>query len=243
MANDDLKNKWQPCIRHAKHITAGQATVLAETGVGGPADRAFSHMGIETGYTGDPKLKSRGVNQCCPKPGQDCTPDCRAWGLFQIYWPPFRGVDWQRLFDPAYNCYVGLKTLAIYYQQCGSWPGASNKFFTGVACDPIGVEDGSTGTDDSEYRKAMERNMRELNTLGIGQAVTGGGTDANPKPPKGSTPDGGTNTPGEKCIPGTPICVDPSAILNAQLEQYAGRALVFILGAALLLIGAWRLAR
>ena len=134
MANDDLKNKWQPCIRHAKHITAAQALVMAETGVWVAADRAFGHMGIETGYTGNPKLKSRGVNRCCPKPGQDCTPDCRAWGLFQIFWPPFRGVDWDRLFDPAYNCYIGLKVLAARYQECGNWPAASSAFFSG-SCD------------------------------------------------------------------------------------------------------------
>lgn len=242
MANDDLKNKWQPCIRHAKHITAAQALVMAETGVWVAADRAFGHMGIETGYTGDPKLKSRGINSCCPKPGQDCTPDCRAWGLFQIFWPPFRGVDWQRLFDPAYNCYIGLKVLAVRYQECGSWPAASSAFFSG-SCEIIGVEDGSTGTDDAEYRRALERNIKELNTLGIGQAVTGGGPTTDPKDPTTSTPDGGTNTPGEKCIPGTPICVDPGAILAGQLDQYAGRALVFIVGVGMILIAAWSLAR
>jgi hypothetical protein len=96
---DALKNRWQPCIRHAKHITSQQAVVLAETGIWVNADRAFAHMGIETGYTGDPKLKVGGQS-VLSETRQDCSPDCRAWGLFQIFWPPFRGVDWKRLFDP-----------------------------------------------------------------------------------------------------------------------------------------------
>ena len=242
MANlDDLKNRWQPCIRHAKHITSQQAVVLAETGVWVNADRAFAHMGIETGYTGDPKLKSRGVNRCCPNPGKECSPDCRAWGLFQIFWPPFRGVDWNRALDAEYNCYLGLRTLATRYLECGNWPGASAAFFSG-SCSLNGTEDVSTGTDDAEYRAALERNMRELNQLGITAGV------GNTKPPKGtdpetSTPDGGTNTPGEKCLPGTDLCIDPGAIAAARLRDMVGRSLLFIFGAALLLIGAWRVAR
>ena len=238
---DDLKNRWQPMVRHASKLTAAQALVLAETGVWVPADRAFSHMGIETGYTGDPKLKSRGVNRCCPKPGQDCTPDCRAWGLFQIFWPPFRGVDWQRLFDVEYNCYIGLKALAVRHQECGSWPGASSAFFSG-SCEIIGTEDGSTGTDDSEYRAAMARNIKELNQIGIASGI------GSVQPPKGSgpetsTPDGGTNTTGAKCLPGTDICIDPGAIAAGRLQDVVGRSLIFILGAGLLLIGAWKVAR
>lgn len=248
MANEDLKNKWQPCIRHAKHITAAQALVMGETGVWVNADRAFAHMGIETGYTGDPKLNSRGVNSDggtnCHKKG-DCAPDLRAHGLFQIFWPPFRGVDWGKINDAAYNCYIGLKVLAYRYQECGNWPGASAAFFSG-SCNLNGTEDVSTGTDDAEYRAALERNMRELNTLGIGVAVgDGGGTTTDPKDPKGSPQDGGPNTPtdGKTCIPGTPICVDTGAIVAAQAELFTGRILVFVLGAALLLIGAWAVAR
>ena len=240
MANDDLKNRWQPCVRHAKHITAAQTLVLGETGVWVNADRALAHMGIETGYTGDPKLKSRGVNRCCPKPGQDCTPDCRAWGLFQIFWPPFRGVDWQRLFDPAYNCYIGLKVLAVRYQECGNWQGASSAFFSG-SCQIIGTEDGSTGTDDREYRAALERNIKELNSLGIG-AVAGGATPPKGSDPETSTRDGGTNTTSAKCLPGTDICIDPGAIVADQIEANTGRVLVAVLGAALLLLGAWKVA-
>jgi hypothetical protein len=100
MANDDLKNRWQPCIRHAKHITAQQAVVLAETGVWVAADRAFRSYGDRDGYTGDPKIKESGVNRCCPKPGQDCTPDCRAWGLFQISGPRSAESIGNGSFDP-----------------------------------------------------------------------------------------------------------------------------------------------
>ena len=73
--------------------------------------------------------------------------------------------------------------------------------------------------------------------------MTGGGSSTDPKDPTPSTPDGGTNTPGEMCIPGTPVCVDPGAILAGQLDQYAGRALIFIVGVGMILIAAWSLAR
>lgn len=246
MANDDLKNRWQPCIRHAKHITAAQTLVMAETGVFVPADRSFAHMGIETGYTGDPKLKSRGVNSDsgtgCHKDGR-CAPDLRAHGLFQIFWPPFTGVDWNNIHDAAYNCHIGLKVLAYRYRECGNWPGASAAFFSG-SCTLNGTEDVSTGTDDATYRAALERNMQELNTLGIGITV-GGSNGADPKDPPISPPDGGTNTPDDSktCIPGTAICVDTGAIVAAQAELFTGRILVFVLGAALLLSGAWAVAR
>jgi hypothetical protein len=209
-------------------------------------------MGIETGYTGDPKLKSKGVNVCCNRqlasaqPGRDCTADCRAWGLMQIYWPPFGGVDWSRLMDPDYNIYIGVKVLATRYKECGSWAGASAAFFSG-SCNLIGTVDQSTGTDDSEYQAALRRNMGELQQLGIGSGVTG---SKDPKDPTTSTPDGGANTKGDgkTCVPGTPICIDtptidPTALVTGQITAGLGKGLVLILGAALLLVGVWSLAR
>lgn len=257
MANDALKNKWQPILRYSKEFRAAQALVLAEEGVWVPFIRMAAHCGIETGYSGD-KNSVSGPNNCCDNrcsqqcgtcctSGKDCGPDCRAHGLFQIFWPPFGGVDWSRIYDPGYNSYLGAKVLARRFKQCGSWRGASAAFFAG-SCVDIGTIDPNTGTDQAKYDQAMTDNMAELEQLGVGDETE------NPKVPPSN---GSTNTsdgkPGDpKCIHilGQELCFDfgldteiPSAtpvdIARAAFEQYFPRIAVLATAIVLLAIGVY----
>lgn len=256
MANEALKNKWQPVLRWIPELRAAQAQVLAETGVWVPLIRGLSHIGLETGFTGDPKSKSKGPGDCCGnrcssscgvccKPGKDCTSDCYFHGLFQLFWPPFGGVDWSKTYDPGYNCYLGMKTLAIRYKQCGNWTGASAAFFGGTCLD-AGVIDPNTNVDTATYVRRIDANISELRMLGVGNA-----TDDPKVPPTNggeNTPDGEPSDP--KCVDvlGKKVCLDlgldtisnpldPVNIARAAFDAYLPRIAFIVLGVILLGIG------
>lgn len=238
-----LAEKWKPITKWIPQIQAQQAIVLAETGYWVPLDRALSHIAIETGWTGDPKILSRGTNAPCPNPGNECAADLRAHGLFQIYWPPFQ-VQWNKIHDPDYNIYCGLKTLAYRRKQCGSWDGASMAFFSG-SCVDVGVIDNSTGTDQKEYLDAMQRNMADLNANGIGT----GDANSDPKSPpvgNGNTPTGEPSSPpsSENCLTvlGKEICAPSTgdvigAVITANFGTWMQTGIVLVIGVLILFIG------
>jgi hypothetical protein len=237
-----------------------QQKVFAEEAVLVGLDRMCGHVGIETGYTGDPKIVSRGVNQCCPNPGVDCTADCRAYGLFQIFWPPFHGVDFSvnKLTDPDYNSYLGAKTLAVNYKVCGrDWTKASRKFFTGN-CEFTGTIDPSTGTTEEVYLTTLKQNMDELHSLGI---FTETGKVPSPVPKPGNPTnhgDGNTQTAtSETCFDllgqhicfGTPdftkntlpnISLDNATTLLTALFQ---RGILLLVGVLILIVGLYFVVR
>lgn len=260
MANDDLHAKWDKVLKWVPTFQQAIGQVALETGVTVPLTRMISHCGIETGYTGDKNIVSKGVNRCCDTfnanavVGKDCSPDCRAHGLFQIYWPPFKGVDWNKIYDAYYNSYLGAKTLAYNFNTCGTWRQASTKFFTGQ-CGFSGTVDDSTGTSDSDYDVAMRKNMAELGQLGYEDLP-----DPKEKTP---TPDGSTNTPTDEpnqCagktvnIFGVNLCLDfgtsndpvssaLSNILGEQLQgivnEYMPRIVLIAVGLIVLAIAAY----
>lgn len=227
----DLKEKWKPITRWVPQMQLAQVKVFGETGIWVPLDRMCAHSGIETGYTGDPNIKSRGTNNPA-NCGQDCVAkrtcaaDFRAHGLFQIWCPGFV-VNWDKIHDPEYNCYAGAKTLALKYKQCKNWRQASLAFFAG-SCVDIGTIDTSTGTSTADYDAAMQRNIQELNSIGIGQ-----GEQTNSK--RESPTNGNTNTPTDK-----PNSVGDSilgAILPGIAAEWFPRILLLIVGTAVLFIG------
>lgn len=209
-----------------------------------PIDRALAHMYIETGGTGDPNIVSKGTNAPCPNPGKECSADLRAHGLFQIYWPPFTGVNWSKITDPDYNCYIGLKTLAYRKKQCGSWDGASLAFFAG-SCVDIGTVDNSTGTSQAAYLKAVHTHMDELHQLGIGSGgFDGGSNGANPKPTPDNPPtNGDTNTPTEtpnNCVSilGQQVCTpDVGSLVSDYITANFPRAVLVFVGILILFFG------
>lgn len=242
-------------LRWNKEVAAAQKQVLGETGVLVPATRVYAHMRIES--NGDEKIKSQGINDCCGsncgsacftccKPGDTCTPDCRAWGLLQVFWPPFSGVDWQRLLTAGYNLYVGMKILASRYAQCGTWEGASTAFFSG-SCADNGVVDPSNGTDVPAYLTALHKYLNELDELGVSDS--GGGTGGG-KPLPVSPPTGGTNTGtdgkhclGPVCIPSLPTVDQLTAgLVQAKLREWSGTIVLTILGLGLIFLGLVRVA-
>jgi hypothetical protein len=258
----ELEKKWKPILKWLPEFRAAQTKVLAETGIWVPLVRMAAHCGIETGYTGNPKLPSVGVNSDsgtgCHRDGR-CAPDLHAHGLFQIFWPPFGGVDWNKIYDPAYNSYLGAKVLAYRYKECGSWRGASMAFFAG-SCVDIGTVDNSTNTSQKEYDQAMSQNMAELEQIGVSSE---GNTD-----PKGPTSNGSTNTKTDeseccvlgkcgKCqcrtIFGKEICtpdiifpgasLDPNTIAQVFIDEYLPRIILVIIGILLLAIGVWSVLR
>lgn len=263
---DDLERKWKPITKWIPNMQRAQAKVLAEENIWVPLDRMCAHSGIETGYTGNPNIISVGVNACCPNPGTQCSGDCRAHGLFQIYWPPFSGVNWNKIYDPDYNCYLGARVLAVRYKQCGrNWRGASMAFFSG-SCVDIGVIDNSTGTSQARYDQAMRENIAELNELGIGTGEDGD-LKAPQNPGNGNTgtdrpknPDDnarcitiplinkeicGPSTEDLRClsIPGLPeICAPQGgdiqgAFIENIVEPYFLRGILLIIGLSILVIG------
>jgi hypothetical protein len=245
LVDNALKNKWQPVVRWMTEYRAGQQKVFAEEAVLVGLDRMCGHVGIETGYTGDPNSISRGVNQCCPNPGKDCTADCRAYGLFQIFWPPFSGVDFSKnkLLDPGYNSYLGAKTLAVNYKACGrDWTKASRKFFTGN-CEFTGTVDPSTGTTEEVYLSALKQNMDELHSLGISTET---GKAPTPDQTPGPTNNGNGNTPtdaSQVCtdILGQHICVPKPSLstdaITGIVTPYFDRAILLLVGALILIVG------
>jgi hypothetical protein len=242
MANDDLKNKWQPVIRWIPEFREAQKKVLAETSVFVPLDRMCAHCGLETGYTGNPRSIS-GSNVDCNCNGQ-CAPDCRYHGLFQIFWPPFSGTDWSKIEDPAYNSYLGAKVLAYRYNQCGrNWTNASVSFFAGN-CQITGTTDANTGTTDKEYIDTINNNIAELNSLGISSET---GEPTNPKP-KTDSENGGANTSTEipsncRIIPIINQQVCMPSLDESVIAPYFQRGILSILGIIVLIIGIWFIAR
>jgi hypothetical protein len=237
----ELEKKWKPILKWLPEFRQAQTKVLAEEGVWVPLIRMCSHCGIETGYTGDPNIVSRGTNSDsgtgCHRDGR-CSPDLKAHGLFQIFWPPFKGVNWSNVNDPAYNSYLGAKVLAQRYKECGSWRAASMAFFAG-SCVDLGVIDHSTGTDQKTYDAAMTKNMAELEQLNVG---------VENDDPKSQPTDGSKNTPTDKpecktilgkefCLPN--LSLDPSVILQGVIEQYLPRIVMVAIGILLLAIGVW----
>lgn len=252
-ALDALKQQWQPCLRWIGKVQTAQAQVMAETGIAVPIDRAMAHMYVETGGTGDPTIRSQGVNQSCAvygkTPGVDCAADLHAHGLFQIYWPPFSGVNWNKINDPDYNSYLGLKTLAIRKQQCGGWDAASRAFFAGH-CTDMGTVDTSTNTSENQYVAAINQHMAELNQLGIGSG--GGGTSTNPKStptptPTNPPPSGATNTtiaPPANCVSilGQQVCApDVGSLISTYITDNFPRAILVTVGALILFIALRRI--
>ena len=242
MANlDALKQQWQPCLRWIGKVQSAQTRVFGETSIAVPIDRAMAHMYVETGGTGNPNIVSRGTNQPCPNPGKECAADLHAHGLFQIYWPPFSGVDWSKINDPDYNSYLGLKTLAIRKQQCGNWDAASRAFFAGHCVD-MGTVDESTQTSENEYVSAINQHIAELNQLGIG---SGGATGTNPKPstPENPPPNGGTNTTTggqSNCVSilGQQICTpDVGSLISQYITSNFPRVVLVIIGILVLFFG------
>ena len=231
----DIPDKWKPMLRWRSAVRKAQQDCLADTGVWVGQDRIFAHMAIESGWTGDPNLDSKGVNRCCPRPGRECSPDCRAKGFMQVYWPPDCCPDWSRIKEPAYNAYWGARTLAAYFKTCGTWDGASVRYFNGASCRPVGVVDVSTGTGDGLYLARIKENIAELHRLGIGAGAEPGEDDPGDDPPGGSNGDGGTNT-------GTagPSLAIPDLL---ALVGNAPRVGLFVLGGVVLLVGALRLVR
>lgn len=245
----ELQNKWKPILRWLPEFRQAQTQVLAEEGVWVPLIRMASHCGIETGYTGDPNIVSRGTNSDsgtgCNKDGR-CSPDLKAHGLFQIFWPPFRGVNWNKINDPAYNSYLGAKVLAQRYKECGSWRAASMAFFAG-SCVDVGVIDHSTGTDQKAYDAAMTSNMEELEEIGVG-------VENNDL--KDRATDGPKNTPAGKCktifgkefclpdvsVPSLPnVSLDPAVAIQNLITEYLPRIVLVLIGVLLLALGVWSL--
>lgn len=240
----ELEQKWKPILKWVPEFRQAQTKVLAEEGVWVPLIRMCSHCGIETGYTGNPNLPSVGTNDDlgtgCHRDGR-CAPDLKAHGLFQIFWPPFRGVNWNKIYDPSYNSYLGAKVLAQRYKECGSWRGASMAFFAG-SCVDLNIIDHSTGTDQKAYDAAMTRNMQELEQLNIG---------VENDDPKDRPTNGSKNTPTDKsnCINifGKELCApdislpDPAVVIQQTIEAYLPRIVFVLIGILLLAIGIWSL--
>jgi hypothetical protein len=260
MANRELEDKWKKVLKWVPTFQQAIGAVALETGVTVPLTRLISHCGIETGYSGDPKSVSGNRTTCCDQYGDfvvgvDCSPDCRYHGLFQIYWHICQKVDWNKIYDPYYNSYLGAKYLACAYNECGTWRKASTKFFTG-SCNFTGTVDDNTGTDDATYDHQMTQNMQELAQLGYEDLP-----DPKSKTP---TPNGSTNTPTDTpnngcagntvSIFGLTLCLDfgtkndpvsttLSNVFGEQLQSLVDNALprivLIVVGIILLAIAAY----
>lgn len=175
----DLESKWANVLRWIGLARAAQMKVFAEDGNFVPVSRLLAHMQIETGgvdkdQQGRPIANPRGAT-----PGAPMT----AHGLMQI--TPEAGVpiDWSKIYDPAYNIYLGAKTLSHKYNVCNkrSWVAASTGYFGG-GCEPSGQVDNSHsgGYDELEYRRDLEKNLSELRLIGINEETTPDDVDLSP---------------------------------------------------------------
>jgi hypothetical protein len=252
---EELKKKWEPVTKYESNFIHAIGTVLFEEGVQVPLVRMFAHCMIES--QGDSEAVS-GPNKCCSDfgpytPGIECSPDCRAHGLFQIYWPICGTLtDWNKVSQVNYNSYLGAKYLACAFKICGTWRKASRKFFTGN-CEPTGTIDPNTGTSEDKYDQLMTQYMSELAQIGF---------DKDPEIPKVTAPptDGSTNTPTANdptCfdIPFTSIHVcpnqlagvnpldnlNPTAIIQSTIDSWLPRIALIVIGVLLLAIGAYTL--
>lgn len=230
--NAEIKQNFKNVLRWRPELEQAQADVLAEMGMLVPMDRACSHMKIES--NGDKNATSD---------------DGAGKGLFQITNPGIP-VDWGRVYDPAYNCYLGLKTLATKYNhccnsqnQCG-WSYASSAFFAGHCVD-VGALDINNGTSQAEYAKVLLMYIDQMRQIGIGETFAGSPID--PKSPEQpNLNNGGGNTETEDSgICFGPICIPVSMPsipdISGLIGQGFARVFLVVIGMGILIIGLRRI--
>lgn len=229
--NAEIKRNFDACLRWRPELEQAQTDVLAEMALLVPMDRALAHM----------KIESNGKKDATSADGA-------GKGLFQITDPGIP-VDWNRVYDPAYNCYLGLKTLATKYNHCCNsgkcgWTYASSAFFAGHCVD-VGAVDINNGTSQAEYAEALLMYLDQMRQIGIGDTFAGSPIDPkSPTPPTSGDGGGSMGTDSNQICLG-PICIPVSMPSLPDVAGLVGQgfARVFLvaIGLGVLFIGLRRI--